>query len=191
MSSVGYYARCIKPLKWLILVMLVCMVAIVAHPAFAGRGDVLFRLSGRWIRYPREAYELLAMAAMIFQKLSGVVAVIASALYARGKNAWSTSYRICLLIALAGGFFAVQEFTSNSNEFFRENSVWLSTGGAVLASFLWAIIVRIKLEGKALSLNDPRIVLPCVRCGQKLRLRSGQSGYVRCPSCDHSFYQET
>jgi hypothetical protein len=167
------------------------MVAIVAHSAFAGRGDAVVRLSGRWIRYPREAYELLAMAAMIFQKLSGIVAVIASALYARGKNAWSTSYKICLLIALTGGFFAVQELTSTSNEFFRENSVWLSTGGAVLASFLWAIIVRIKLEDKAVSPNDLKIVVPCVRCGQKLRLRLGQSGYVRCPSCNHSFYKET
>ena len=191
MSSVGYYARYIKPLKKLILIMFVCMVAIVAHPAFAGKGDAVVRLSGRWIRYPREAYELLAMAAMIFQQLSGIVAVIASALYARGKNVWSTSYGICLLIALAGGFFAVREFTSNSSEFFRENSVWLSTGGGVLASFLWAIIVRIKLEDKAVSLNDSRIVVPCVRCGQKLRLRSGQSGCVRCPSCDHSFYKET
>jgi len=191
MSSVGYYGGYKKPLRQLILIILVCMVAIVAHPAFAGREDAVVRLSGRWIRYPREAYELLAIAAMVFQKLSGIVAVIASALYARGKNAWSTSYRICLLIALAGGFFAVREFTSNSNEFYRANSVWLSTGGAVVASFLWAIIVKIKLEDKAVSLDDSRIVVPCLRCGQKLRLRSGQSGYVRCPSCDHSFYKET
>jgi len=93
------------------------MVAIVAHPAFAGREDAVVRLSGRWIRYPREAYELLAIAAMVFQKLSGIVAVIASALYARGKNAWSTSYRICLLIALAGVFLQYENSPATQTNF--------------------------------------------------------------------------
>ena len=191
MPSVRQSTRYKKALKQFIFITLVCMIAIVAHPAIAGRGDAIVRLSGRWIRYPREAYELLAIAAMIFQKLSGIVAVVASALYARGKNAWSTSYKVCLLIGLTGGFHAVREFTSTSNGFLQDYSVWLSTGGAVLASFLWAFIVRIRLEDKSISLNNSRIVAPCARCGQKLRLKSGQSGYVECPSCHHTFYKET
>jgi len=146
MSHLGQLTRYIKLPKWLAFLMLACVVFVATHPVFAGGGEVVFRMSSRWIKYPREAYELLATVAMIFSKLSGIVAVIASALYARGKKPWSTSYRVCFLIGLAGGFYAVREFTVASSGFLQMYSAWLSAGGAVLASILWSVVVGVKLD---------------------------------------------
>lgn len=191
MSSLSHSAKCKKSLTRLTLILIVCGLVIIANPVVAGRGDAVVRLSGRWIRYPREAYAMLSMVAMIFSKLSGIVAVIASALYARGKKAWSTSFSISLLIGVAGGFYAVRETTDAAYGFLKENSILLSMGGALLALIVWLMIVAINVEEKEAEPNELNTVVLCVHCGQKLRVKVGRSGYLKCPSCEHSFYHET
>ena len=180
-----------KPLTRLAYILIFFGIAIITHPALAGGGETILRLSSRWIRYPREAYAILSMVAMIFSKLSGIVAVIASALYARNKKAWTTSYNISLLIGAGGGFYAVREITGTSYGFLQENSAWLSIAGAVIALITWSIVATIKVEEAVATPGESKTVVNCLNCGQKLRLTRGQSGYVRCPSCDHSFYKET